>query len=64
MRIEADLDLCQGHAMCSMEAPDVFAVAKRGEVEILLDPVPDGMRPAVEDAVKYCPTQALRIVED
>ena len=26
MRIEADLDLCQGHAVCEMEAPDVFAV--------------------------------------
>ncbi|MBS9373795.1 MULTISPECIES: ferredoxin [Rhodococcus] len=64
MRIEADLDLCQGHAMCSMEAPDVFAVAKRGEVEILLDPVPDEMHADARAAVKYCPTQALRIVED
>lgn len=24
MRIEVDLDLCQGHAMCEMEAPEVF----------------------------------------
>ena len=26
MRIEADLDLCQGHAMCELEAPDYFPV--------------------------------------
>jgi ferredoxin len=64
MKVEADLDLCQGHAMCAMEAPDVFAVAKHGDVEILLDPVPEDLRGDVEAAVKYCPTQALRIVED
>ncbi|MGF2944521.1 ferredoxin, partial [Mycobacterium sp. Lab-001] len=25
-RVEADLDLCQGHAMCELEAPDHFRV--------------------------------------
>ena len=66
MKVEADLDLCQGHAMCSMEAPDVFAVAKHGSVEILMDTVPDAesLRADVEAAVKYCPTRALSIVED
>ncbi|HNP57197.1 MAG TPA: ferredoxin [Gordonia sp. (in: high G+C Gram-positive bacteria)] len=63
MRIEVDLDLCQGHGMCEMEAPDVFE-AQRDSVEIL-DAEPDeSLRPAVEAAVRYCPTQALRIVED
>ncbi len=63
MRITVDLDLCQGHGMCEMEAPEVFA-AQRDHVEIL-DPNPDeSLRPAVEAAVRYCPTQALRIVED
>ena len=28
-RIEVDLDLCQGHAMCELEAPDHFHVPKR-----------------------------------
>ncbi|MEE2035397.1 ferredoxin [Rhodococcus chondri] len=64
MRIEADLDLCQGHAMCSMEAPDVFTVPKHGHVEILTDPVPADLRSDAEAAVRYCPTQALRIIED
>ncbi|MCW1957413.1 MAG: ferredoxin, partial [Mycobacterium sp.] len=25
-RVEVDLDLCQGHAMCELEAPDYFRV--------------------------------------
>jgi ferredoxin len=29
-RVEVDLDLCQGHAMCELEAPDYFQVPKRG----------------------------------
>ncbi|GAA3698777.1 ferredoxin [Gordonia hankookensis] len=63
MRVEVDLDLCQGHGMCEMEAPDVFE-AHRDHVEIL-DKEPDESRRAeVEAAVMYCPTQALRIVED
>ena len=62
MRIEVDLDICQGHGMCELEAPDVFSVQK-DHVEIL-DPHPDeSQRAEVEAAVQYCPTQALRIVE-
>ena len=45
-RIEADLDLCQGHAMCELEAPDYFRVPKRGQVEILDPEPPDDARPA------------------
>ena len=62
-RVEADLDLCQGHAMCELEAPDYFRVPKRGKVEIL-DPEPaEDARPDVERAVEMCPTQALFIKE-
>ncbi len=64
MRIRADLDLCQGHAMCELEAPDVFRVPKNGTVEILDDAPPDGMHDAVRRAVQYCPTQALSITDD
>lgn len=64
MKVEADLDLCQGHAMCELEAPDVFAVPKHGKVEILNANPPETLRADVESAVRFCPTQALRIVED
>jgi ferredoxin len=62
-RIEVDLDLCQGHAMCEVEAPDIFQVPKRGKVEILDAAPPDDDRAQVEQAVWACPTQALSIVE-
>ncbi|MGV0874757.1 ferredoxin [Mycolicibacterium sp. XJ879] len=62
-RVEVDLDLCQGHAMCELEAPDVFAVPKRGKVEILDTEPPDEARAQVEEAVMQCPTQALSIKE-
>ena len=40
-QVEVDLDLCQGHAMCELEAPDYFKVPKRGQVEILNDEPPE-----------------------
>ena len=64
MRIEADLDLCQGHAMCEMEAPAVFSVPRKGKVTVLDPAPPDSERAAVEAAVRYCPTQALKLTED
>jgi ferredoxin len=63
MRIRADLDLCQGHAVCQAEAPKVFTVPKRGQVEILDDAPDADLRPAVANAIRYCPTQALSIAE-
>ena len=62
-RIELDDDLCQGHAMCELEAPDVFKVPKRGIVEILDPEPPDELREDVERAVEKCPTRALSKTE-
>ena len=50
-RISADLDLCQGHAMCELEAPDFFRVPKRGKVEIIDPEPPEDARDEVERAV-------------
>lgn len=61
--VKVDLDLCQGHAMCELEAPDYFRVPKRGQVEILNDEPPDSDRRQIEAAVKACPTRALSIEE-
>ena len=64
MRIKADLDLCQGHAMCELEAPDVFSVPKKGNVEILDASPPESLRTEVTRAVRECPTQAISIIDD
>src|ERR1700743_2485131 len=62
-RVEADLDLCQGHAMCELEAPDYFRVPKRGKGEIVDAEPPDDAREEIDRAVEMCPTQALFIKE-
>jgi ferredoxin len=63
-RVEVDLDLCQGHAMCEMEAPDHFRVPRRGQVEILHAEPPEHDRAYVDQAVSACPTQALSIRDE
>lgn len=64
MRVEVDRTLCQGHGVCESEAPGVFSVSKQGELTIL-DPRPvESRRAEVEQAVKYCPTRALTIIEE
>jgi sterol 14-demethylase len=62
-RVVVDRDLCQGHAVCQSEAPEVFSVSKKGELTVLDDQPPDDEREAVDRAVRECPTHALRIVE-
>ena len=62
-RVEVDVDLCQGHAMCELEAPDYFRVPKRGTVEILDAEPPEDVRAEIQRAVESCPTRALSIVD-
>ena len=63
-RIAVDRDLCQGHGVCESEAPAVFSVSKAGELTVLDPAPPDEERARVEQAVRFCPTHALSIVDD
>jgi len=63
--IRVDLDLCQGHAVCVSESPEVFALDDEEMKVRLLEARPgEEHRPGVEAAVRHCPTRALSIVED
>ncbi|MFR9749489.1 ferredoxin [Nocardia sp. 004] len=64
MKILVDADLCQGHAVCQDEAPAAFHVPKHGQAEVLPAAGDPEVRADVQRAVRYCPTQALSIVED
>jgi len=64
MRIVIDWDLCQGHANCMADAPEVFRVDDHGKLSVLLERPPEAQREAVENAVSYCPTGAISIVEE
>ena len=62
MKVRVDFDLCQGHAACVEEAPEVFRVPKGADrVELLQPEPPEALRAKVAAAVKYCPTRALRM---
>lgn len=60
--VRADLDLCQGHQMCQLEAPEVFGVDPDTDQVVVLQEHPDeSLRPQVQLAVTYCPAMALAI---
>jgi ferredoxin len=68
VRVRVDLDLCQGHSMCQLEAPEIFRVVDRpGEypqVEVILEAPPEALREKLEAAVRYCPNRVISIVEE
>ena len=64
VRIRLDRTLCQGHAVCVSEAPELFRLdAGAKTVTVLQTEVPEAVRQKVATAVKYCPTRALAIDE-
>ena len=65
VRAVADLDLCQGHQMCTGEAPDVFGFDEDADLVVVLQDHPDeSLRPQVKAAVQYCPAMALALEEE
>lgn len=64
-RVVVDPDLCQGHAVCVSEAPELFRLDPgTGKVVVLEDRPSAALRPKLDAAVRHCPTRALRIVEE
>jgi len=65
MRLRVDRELCQGHALCQEEAPEVFRVVDRpgdyAQVEVLLEEPPEALRAKVAAAVRYCPNRVLSL---
>jgi ferredoxin len=50
--------------MCELEAPDVFSVPRKSKVTVIQPAPSPSQRAEVEAAVRYCPTQALRLLDD
>jgi ferredoxin len=66
MRVVVDLDLCQGHAVCQGEAPEIFRVSTAGPVCARRgDPraAARGAARSAEAAARYCPNRVITIVE-
>ena len=63
VKIEADRDLCIGAGNCVLSAEAVFDQDDDGVVVLLTEEVPDGEQERVREAVKLCPSGALRLQE-
>ncbi len=67
VRIRVDLDLCQGHRVCVGEAPEIFDVERvdgTDKVVLKCETVGPEQRRELEQAVRHCPTHALRLEEN
>jgi ferredoxin len=68
MRVKVDLELCQGHALCQEEAPEVFRVVERAgaydQVSLLQEHPPESLRAKVEAAARHCPNRVIRVAEE
>jgi ferredoxin len=63
VKITVDRDLCASHGQCEFAAPQVFSINDEGDLEVLDASPPESERPAVEQAVRRCPSNALSLAD-
>ncbi|MDP1664574.1 MAG: cytochrome P450 [Methylobacter sp.] len=63
-QITIDRELCQGHATCMTEAPELFQVDDAGNVTVLQENPPRELLKKAQQAEKYCPAKAIKIKSD
>jgi ferredoxin len=63
VRVSADRDVCISAGNCVMAAGAVFDQDDDGIVVVLVDEVPEAEEEHAREAVKLCPSEALRIVD-
>ena len=63
VRVLADRDVCISAGNCVMAAGAVFDQDDDGVVVVLVDEVPDGEEDHVREAVRLCPSEALRVTD-
>ena len=65
LRIRLDSDLCQGHAVCVGEAPEVFTLGDDGKVALVNGDLPDPkLNAKVRAAAAYCPQKTIQLSEE
>ncbi|TDJ22609.1 MAG: ferredoxin [Gammaproteobacteria bacterium] len=61
MKAVVDHSLCEGHARCMDNAPEVFEVRDDDRSYTLIDVIPEELRAKVERAVRTCPRAAIKL---
>lgn len=60
-QITIDRELCQGHATCMTEAPELFQVDDAGNVTVLQENPSLDLLKKAQQAERYCPAKAIKI---
>lgn len=63
MRIVVDMSLCESNALCEEAAPELFEVREDDLLHVLDETPAEALRAKLEQAVRVCPKQAIKIVE-
>lgn len=63
MRIVIDRKKCAGIGLCEATAPHILELGEDSQAHALHDELPADEIAAAEEAVRSCPTAALRITE-
>lgn len=58
--VDVDMELCDGHGQCEFAAPTVFRIDDEGELQYEPHPAAE-LRAKVEQAIRVCPVQAIRL---
>lgn len=61
MRVIVDFDVCESNAVCMGIAPEVFEVRDDDFLYVLDENPGEELRDKVEEAVRRCPKQAIRV---
>ncbi len=64
MKVIVNHDLCEGNARCVLAAPEVFQLQNDDQSYVLIERPGEDLRPKVEQAVRYCPRQAISLIEE
>ncbi|MFC5746347.1 ferredoxin [Actinomadura rugatobispora] len=60
MKVRVDPGICQGHTLCAMNAPELFALRDEdGHAYAIDEDVPQEQEGAAREAVRSCPERAI-----
>jgi ferredoxin len=62
VRVVVNADLCQGHTLCNMVAPDIFHLREEdGHSYVVVDELTSAQEPLARKAELGCPERAIQV---
>jgi ferredoxin len=64
VRVVVNAEVCQGHTLCNMVAPEIFALREEdGHAYVLVDQLAPEQEPLARKAELGCPERAITVEE-